>query len=53
MTLVDTNCKNKLTHRRNYGISLIMGTIALSYGSVPLYKTVRHPHPHHTLPHTY
>jgi cytochrome c oxidase assembly protein subunit 11 len=30
-----------------YTISIILGTVAFSYGSVPMYKMVRHHPPHH------
>jgi hypothetical protein len=31
-----------MTHdRRYYGISTIIGTVAVAYGSVPMYKMVR------------
>jgi len=29
-------------HYRNYGLSIILGTVALSYGSVPMYKMVQY-----------
>lgn len=32
-----------LTLSRFYTLSIILGTVALSYGSVPLYKMVRYP----------
>jgi hypothetical protein len=35
--------RSQLTRCRNYTISVLVGTIALSYASVPLYKTVRPP----------
>jgi hypothetical protein len=30
-----------------YTISIILGTVAFSYGSVPMYKMARHYPPHH------
>ena len=34
---------------RYYTLSIILGTVALSYGSVPMYKMVRYPRSYLTL----
>lgn len=34
-------CSSRLIGSRYYAASLILGTVALAYGSVPLYKMVR------------
>jgi hypothetical protein len=40
MRLIATPIGLRLMYRRNYVFSIILGTVALSYGSVPMYKMV-------------
>jgi hypothetical protein len=40
---IETGANKVVLSNRFYTLSIILGTVALSYGSVPMYKMVRHP----------